>query len=549
MARYGFEIEKARLSFSQGEYLQAYDSLFPIEKKISSVLKIKSLLEKGGQTVFIPKKPEDSIWISLHMDVAIALATVYLYMDEYTHAIDVMGNLRIVHNHDSISWKRLRYLNAMGAIFARMGKIDQAISCFHEVLRLGKTETLFDLDKQAMVYSNLMACYMLEGNPALALKYALEAYSLLKGIGFLGEQYVYSVLGIGSVYESMQEYGLAERYLKQALHDAEVKKYNHLSLYIRSHLVDVMSALGKWDSARSFAMQNLREARVAENGNVEEVSFRQLSNIERQVKDFASALLYMDSAYMVVKKLMHTGQDVRMEYFQRRFENYRQEQENIQSEQELALAQASLKVRTLWIVVGCVLFVLFGVAMVLFYSRYKRQNRLNRLIKMRLEETESLNNNRMDSFQKFMRRELSDRDKELAAQALYHMRMEGLVGVLGEKLRDMRILFNISTKEKMYIMEMERLLKSFTPDKNWNEFELYFKRVDGDFFEKLEKRFPELTPNEKRLCALIRLNLTSKEIAELTVRTFRSVNTAKTRLKKKFDLDSNTNLYDFLASF
>ena len=251
----------------------------------------------------------------------------------------------------------------------------------------------------------------------------------------------------------------------------------------------------------------------------------------------------------LVKKLMHTGQDVRMEYFQRRFENYRQEQENIQSEQELALAQASLKVRTLWIVVGCVLFVLFGVAMVLFYSRYKRQNRLNRLIKMRLEETESLNNNRMDSFQKFMRRELSDRDKELAAQALYHMRMEGLVGVLGEKLRDMRILFNISTKEKMYIMEMERLLKSFTPDKNWNEFELYFKRVDGDFFEKLEKRFPELTPNEKRLCALIRLNLTSKEIAELTVRTFRSVNTAKTRLKKKFDLDSNTNLYDFLASF
>lgn len=118
---------------------------------------------------------------------------------------------------------------------------------------------------------------------------------------------------------------------------------------------------------------------------------------------------------------------------------------------------------------------------------------------------------------------------------------------MGEKLRAMRALFSLKAKEKMYVAEMEQLLKEFTPDKNWNEFEMYFKRVDNGFFGKLEQRFPDLTPNEKRLCALIRLNLDSKEIAAMTSRTFRSVNTAKTRLKKKLGVGADTSLYVFLS--
>lgn len=111
----------------------------------------------------------------------------------------------------------------------------------------------------------------------------------------------------------------------------------------------------------------------------------------------------------------------------------------------------------------------------------------------------------------------------------------------------MRALFSRKAKEKMYVAEMEQLLKEFTPDKNWNEFGMYFKRVDNGFFGKLEQRFPDLTPNEKRLCALIRLNLDSKEIAAMTSRTFRSVNTAKTRLKKKLGVGADTSLYVFLS--
>ncbi|MDE7150545.1 MAG: hypothetical protein K2O01_09160 [Bacteroidales bacterium] len=70
--------------------------------------------------------------------------------------------------------------------------------------------------------------------------------------------------------------------------------------------------------------------------------------------------------------------------------------------------------------------------------------------------------------------------------------------------------------------------------------------MDKEFFDKLEAKYPDLTPNEKILCALVHLNLNAKEIASITSRTYRSVSMAKTRLKKKFGCPPDRRLYDFL---
>ena len=53
------------------------------------------------------------------------------------------------------------------------------------------------------------------------------------------------------------------------------------------------------------------------------------------------------------------------------------------------------------------------------------------------------------------------------------------------------------------VVEMERLLEDFSGDKDLNEFELYFKRMGAEFWEKLDSRFPGLQPHDKRLCAFI----------------------------------------------
>jgi DNA-binding CsgD family transcriptional regulator len=70
------------------------------------------------------------------------------------------------------------------------------------------------------------------------------------------------------------------------------------------------------------------------------------------------------------------------------------------------------------------------------------------------------------------------------------------------------------------------------------------------FFENLVKAYPNLTPNERRLCTLMHLNMSTKEISNITHQSINSINTARTRLRKKFNLSGDdTSLVAFLDQF
>src|SRR5690606_12477332 len=92
-----------------------------------------------------------------------------------------------------------------------------------------------------------------------------------------------------------------------------------------------------------------------------------------------------------------------------------------------------------------------------------------------------------------------------------------------------------------------RLIKEVEKEnQDWDNFALHFNNVNSDFFNKLKDKFPDLTPNELKLCALIKMNLSSKEIAQLMNITIKAVEVGRYRLRKKLHISSETNLYDFL---
>jgi len=86
-------------------------------------------------------------------------------------------------------------------------------------------------------------------------------------------------------------------------------------------------------------------------------------------------------------------------------------------------------------------------------------------------------------------------------------------------------------------------------EKIWEEFEMRFHNVHNDFYDKLNAVFPGLSINEKRLCSFLRLNMTTKEISSITGQTPKSIEMARTRLRKKLNLtNSETSLTDFLET-
>lgn len=86
-------------------------------------------------------------------------------------------------------------------------------------------------------------------------------------------------------------------------------------------------------------------------------------------------------------------------------------------------------------------------------------------------------------------------------------------------------------------------------DEDWDDFRKHFESVHPKLIKKLNQDFPKLTKNEFKLIALVRLNLSTKEISSILGISPDSVKTARYRLRKKLRLENHNNLFDFLINY
>ena len=102
------------------------------------------------------------------------------------------------------------------------------------------------------------------------------------------------------------------------------------------------------------------------------------------------------------------------------------------------------------------------------------------------------------------------------------------------------------------INELENILEEAKKDNIevlWPETEVTFEKINKSFFDNLYKKHPKLTKNEKKITALLRMNMSSREISRITHQNIRSVEMARTRLRKKLNLKRSDNLVAFLSQF
>ena len=548
-AFYEFKFSQSRLSFLQGDYASAFDSLAGLEKEVAVYLHQPSILDQMWHYV----KPEDfaiqdadSLGTELHVKIGLGLAEIATYMGAFSEAVNIVTNIRTLYSQDSTDAVSARCFNAMGAIFASQGMTQKGEDYFLRSLDLASGRLPEDF--VATVYANLSACYVGAGNPRAALKSAMGSYGLLMQNDLFGEQYVYALFYMGIAYVGLGEYDMAEKQFREALNEATSRDFGHLSLYIRSNLVYVLVERGDLEEAGLLAEKNLVSAIAIDNLEMQENALVYLSHIAAFREDFRLGRLYMDSAYHVGVRLAAQNNELRQSYHLWRLEQYRKFQSMERTERQVELLNSELRYKNVLVKGGVALGSLLVLLVVVLYWGGVMQYRRNQLFRLRLDETAGIHQDRIEDMREDMDKAVSSRDKELTAQALYDLKIRGLISSFAGKLREMKMHGHLNAKEKLYVVEMEHLLDDFSHDKELNEFELYFKRVGPGFWEKLDRRFPHLQPHDKRLCAFIYLRLSSKEIASITHRAVRSVYTAKNRLKKKLGLAQDADLYDFLHS-
>jgi CheY-like chemotaxis protein/DNA-binding CsgD family transcriptional regulator len=147
----------------------------------------------------------------------------------------------------------------------------------------------------------------------------------------------------------------------------------------------------------------------------------------------------------------------------------------------------------------------------------------------------------------YMREMAESKKRELTSAALRLAQMSEMNNKLLEDLNSLLPYMNNHGRE--IVKGFLDKYKINTIDISWKEFEMRFENVYEEFYKALAAKHSDLTPNEKKLCALLRMGLNSKEIAALTFQDAKSVDMARYRLRKKFELPTNENLPDYLMGF
>ncbi|WP_229724475.1 triple tyrosine motif-containing protein [Winogradskyella forsetii] len=181
---------------------------------------------------------------------------------------------------------------------------------------------------------------------------------------------------------------------------------------------------------------------------------------------------------------------------------------------------------------------------VLYYfnrKHYKKEQQ--KLIKkkerqLKLEQLE--NQRQLIQFKnKNLRQDIENKNRELGMATMNLVKRNELLGNIKSELSKSKSLNEVG--------KVVKLINSSINDTNdWELFEEAFNNVDKDFMKKIKTLHPSITPNDLRLCAYLRLNLSSKEIAPLLNISHKSVEVKRYRLRKKMELDHEQSLSNYI---
>lgn len=144
--------------------------------------------------------------------------------------------------------------------------------------------------------------------------------------------------------------------------------------------------------------------------------------------------------------------------------------------------------------------------------------------------------------------EIKHKNEDLASAAMNLLQKKAFLNRITSELNNLYQLI----KDQVDTSEIRKIIRQLNSeeklDEEWEQFSIHFNNVHSDFLITLKKAFPELNAHEMKLCAYLRMNLSSKEIAQLFSISVRGVEISRYRLRKKLKLQSHQDLFEFLMN-
>ncbi|MFD1162967.1 MULTISPECIES: tetratricopeptide repeat protein [Hwangdonia] len=487
-----------------------------------------------------------------------AFATLALEKGDHKLAFELtQKNVTIAQANNNLRGEGLAY-KFMGLIFREKGDFENALAYCYKALKL--LTKPYDRLERADTLSEIGRIETELGNFENANTYLYEAkaiYEQENDQDFLAQ----SLMNIGGNYYHLKAYNKAEKTLTQALQLARkvpsptvecLALFELGKTYIR--LNQPHKALNYLKTAMDFGKKNNRIMDVIKSAYQISEFYYEENNTDMALKYANNAINLADSVGLHVMR-MHTY-ELRSNIYKKRsafkpavedftkfkfiqdslfqiektkeieklktiYETEKKELQIAQQETAISLLEQEARINNLQKLLlggGLVLSLLFfGLG---FYAIRQKMKR-NHLEKERVKA------------------ELAFKKKELTTHALHLAKKNEVL----ENLKQQAKALKVASKESKGYQELIKTINfDQKDDKNWENFTQYFEQVHKDFSFNVKTKYPEVTKNELRFMALLKMNMSSKEIATILNISTGGVKKARHRLRKKMDLTPQDSL-------
>lgn len=415
------------------------------------------------------------------------LATLEHNLKNYQKAIEYNKLALAIYEDYEDTYYQAQALNDIGVMNKLLKKEEQALIYFERSIKKSKIAKVVSLESAAL--TNIGATYLQLNDPQKAIEFLNKSISLSETIN--------AQRRIAIAQNRLAEAHILLNHPKLAL-----MRLNEVKAYVNT------------SENKSILMTALKHSSKANE---------QLGNTNLALQEH-KALSQLSDSLLNIEKIKNI-EELRIIY-----ESERKEAALALQEEEIKTLSEKAKVdkltKGLYAGGMASTLALSGLLVFGFRQRIKK----NRIAREKQEE--------------IYKKEIEHKKKELASQTLHLVQKNTFIQELMENLE------NIKNSPEKFKMEFRRIVmllkKENASDKDWEVFKTYFAEVHNDFDQKLKTLYPDISEKEIRLAAFLRMNLTTKEIAVTLNVLPDSILKSKYRLKKKLELEKETDLTSFL---
>jgi len=511
----------------------------------------------------------------LEIRFQLRLVQANFYLDSLHTASNLLSDLSERPESDWDNSTLEMYYIILGLVNDATGKTSEAIESYLKGLEIAKSNK--DTANIGMFLNNLSRIYFTSDTISLAIEKQKEALYYFQKVGhtnYITNAYI----NLGNYYLNSNLLDSSLIYLNKAITRLSVTqdKYGLIKCY--ANYGEVYLRQNNQDSSIYYYKKSLQLINNSTKGEILNTSETQVEILESlattylQFNQLDSAVWYIQKANRLstvisvpraLESLAHSSYQIYERIgkidsalvFYKRYHTYKNEvvkEENAESisnilllqQLELTKAQHAEELKSEK-ENRIILFWLFGsltsllvMLIVIIYFRFQ-------LNKQKLANA-TLEKNNISIKNTSLKQELDTKNRELATKMMYLLKKNEFILSVSSRLKEIQSLSSEGEKDKLYPILKD--LEKMSEDELWEEFEIRFKEVHQSFYDKLTTKFPNLTANDLKMCAFIKLNLSIKEVASITYQSTESIKTARYRLRKKLEISRETNLVAFLNS-